>query len=104
PMADGAVVAATPASPLAVLGSGPLPGYWRFHQAVAKAQLAAWLPASRGLLVDISGPAAGTAAQAAASGHSVLHVIHGPPGMRHPPARVGVLPESPTGGGMPPAA
>src|SRR6266700_2057887 len=49
-------VATSTASPLAVLGPGPLTAYWQFQRAVAKAQLAAWLPARRGLLVDISGP------------------------------------------------
>jgi hypothetical protein len=68
-------VTATPASPLAVFRGGPLPAYWRFHQAVAKAQLAAWLPGRPGLLVDISGPAAASAAQAGAVCHHVLQVV-----------------------------
>ena len=49
-------LSATAASPLAALGPGSLAGYWRFQRAVAKAQLAAWLPDPRMLLVDISGP------------------------------------------------
>ena len=64
-------VAAT-ASPLAVAGDASLAGYWRFHRAVATAQLAAWLPAGRQFLVDISGPRGRCAAQAARAGHNVL--------------------------------
>ncbi len=79
-MADGVKVAATPASPLADLGSGSLAAYWRFHRAVAKAQLAAWLPAAGRLLIDISGPAGTCAAQAASSGHAVVRVIPAHPG------------------------
>jgi hypothetical protein len=30
-----------------------LPAYWQFHEAVARAQLAAWLPAGRRVLVDV---------------------------------------------------
>jgi hypothetical protein len=70
-------VAASAASPLAVLGPGPLTAYWRFQRGVAKAQLAAWLPEERQLLVDISGPSAGGPAQAAARGHTVVRVIFG---------------------------
>jgi len=66
-------VAAT-ASPLAVAGDGSLAGYWRFHRAVATAQLAAWLPAGRQVLVDISGPQGRGSAQAAKAGHTVLRV------------------------------
>jgi hypothetical protein len=72
-------VAATPASPMAVLG-GSLAAYWRFHEAVAKAQLAAWLPGRRRLLVDISGPTAKSAQIAAALGHTVVRVIPVYPG------------------------
>lgn len=72
---------ATPvASPLAGLRPGPLTAYWRFQRAVAKAQLAAWLPAGRRLLVDISGPSAAGPAQAAGSGHAVVRVIPAHPG------------------------
>jgi hypothetical protein len=67
-------VASSAASPLAVLGSGTLAAYWRFQQAVAQAQLAAWLPGGRCLIVDISGPRSGSAAQASAAGHSVVRV------------------------------
>src|SRR5712692_7733611 len=73
-------VATSTASPLAVLRPGALPAYWRFQRAVAKAQLAAWLPAGRRLLVDISGPAAASPAQAAGSGHAVVRVVTAHPG------------------------
>jgi hypothetical protein len=73
-------VATSTASPLAVLRPGSLTAYWRFQRAVAKAQLRAWLPAGRRLLVDISGPAAGGPAQAAASRHTVVRVIPVHPG------------------------
>ena len=33
-----------------------LPAYWQFHDAVARAQLLAWLPRGRHVIVDVSGP------------------------------------------------
>lgn len=75
PAVDGVMVAATATSPLAVLGSHTLPAYWRFQRAVAAAQLKAWLPARGRLLVDISGPQARGAIQAAASGYAVVRVL-----------------------------
>jgi len=72
-------LSATAASPLAALGPGSLAGYWRFQRAVAKAQLSAWLPAPRRLLVDISGPYASASAQAASRGHIVIRVLTAPP-------------------------
>lgn len=65
---------AATASPLTVAGDGSLASYWRFHRAVATAQLAAWLPAGRQVLIDISGPQGRCAAQAAKAGHFVLRV------------------------------
>jgi hypothetical protein len=83
-------VSESAASPLAVLGPGPLTSYWQFRRAVARAQLAEWLPPSRQLLVDISGPGSTSSAQAAAGGHTVIRVIaprqsaaHGPARLRH---------------------
>ncbi len=70
------------ASATAVGDPGPLSPYWRFHQAVAEAQLASWLPRESRLFVDISGPRARAAEIAAAAGHTVLRVIEagaGPP-------------------------
>ena len=52
-----------------------LPAYWQFHDAVARAQLVAWLPRGRHLIVDVSGPRAPGAELAAAAGHTVLRVI-----------------------------
>ena len=52
-----------------------LPAYWQFHDAVARAQLVAWLPRGRHLIVDVSGPRAASAGLAAAAGHTVLRVI-----------------------------
>lgn len=61
------------------------PAYRLFHQAVTRAQLAAWLPRGRRLLVDVSGPRAPAAELAAAAGHTVVRVVAGVPGRR--PAR-----------------
>jgi hypothetical protein len=59
-----------------------LPAYWQFHEAVARAQLAAWLPPGRRVLVDVSGRRAPSAELAARAGHSVVRVIA--PGGRPP--------------------
>jgi len=72
-------VSASAASPLAALAPGSLAGYWRFQRAVARAQLAAWLPAAGRLLVDISGPDASAPAQAADRGHTVIRVLAAAP-------------------------
>ncbi|HEY2443086.1 MAG TPA: methyltransferase [Streptosporangiaceae bacterium] len=88
------------ASPLAVADSSDasLAEYWRFHRAVATAQLAAWLAPQQELLVDISGPHARCAAQAARAGHNVLRVAPGealtgevPTGPRHWPGPGGTV-------------
>jgi hypothetical protein len=52
-----------------------LPAYWQFHEAVARAQLAAWLPRGRHMIVDVSGPRAPWSELAAAAGHKVLRVL-----------------------------
>ena len=62
------------ASATAVGDPESLSPYWRFHQAVAEAQLASWLPRESRLLVDMSGPRARSADIAAAAGHTVLRV------------------------------
>jgi hypothetical protein len=59
-----------------------LPAYWQFHDAVARAQLAAWLPRLPHLIVDVSGPRGTGAALAAAAGHRVLRVIDAVPATR----------------------
>jgi hypothetical protein len=87
-------LSASAASPLAALGPGSLAGYWRFQRAVAKAQLAAWLPAPGRLLIDISGPYASASAQAASRGHIVVRVVTAPPTAerrRARPARPGMV-------------
>lgn len=48
--------------------------YWTFYRAVAAAQLLSWLPAAPATILDLSGPRAGTATQAAAKGHRVIQV------------------------------
>jgi SAM-dependent methyltransferase len=53
--------------------------YWRFHDAVTRAQLVAWLPPGQRLLVDISGPRAESAEVAANAGHTVVRVLDQPP-------------------------
>ncbi len=63
--------------------------YQRFHDAVTRAQLVAWLPPGRRLLVDISGPRAVSAELAAQAGHSVLRVVDD---ARSAPARHGDSP------------
>jgi len=61
---------------------GSLAAYWRFQDAVARAQLKAWLPTTGRLLVDISGPSAAVSGLAARAGHTVLRVL--PPGSDEP--------------------
>ena len=97
-------VATSAASPLAVLRPGSLTAYWRFQRAVAKAQLRAWLPAGRRVLIDISGPAASGPAQAAASGHAVVRVVPVHPGARgagqYPPPLSRIAPVVAEPGGL----
>jgi hypothetical protein len=64
-----------------------LPAYWQFHDAVARAQLAAWLPRGRHMIVDVSGPRAPGSELASAAGHKVLRVLDaGVPASRGPKA------------------
>ena len=79
-------VSASAASPLAALAPGSLAGYWRFQRAVARAQLVAWLPTARRVLVDISGPDASAPAQAADRGHTVIRVLAAAPATAAPAA------------------
>jgi hypothetical protein len=51
------------------------PTYRHFCDAVARAQLAAWLPPGRRVLVDVSGRRAASAELAARGGHTVLRVL-----------------------------
>jgi hypothetical protein len=57
-----------------------LPAYWQFHDAVARAQLMAWLPRGRHTIVDVSGPRSPAGELAALAGHKVLRVIDVGPG------------------------
>ena len=52
-----------------------LPAYWQFHDAVAQAQLLAWLPRGQHTIVDVSGPRSPGGELAAVAGHHVLRVI-----------------------------
>jgi SAM-dependent methyltransferase len=59
------------------IGNGdaePLSTYWRFYRAVAAAQLARWLPRRPARVLDLSGPRARCAVQAAAAGHTVIEL------------------------------
>jgi len=80
-----------------------LPAYWQFHEAVARAQLAAWLPPGRCVLIDVSGPRATGAELAARAGHHVVRCIAPVPGGPRG-ARGGgqPLPRGVRGGGQPP--
>jgi hypothetical protein len=51
------------------------PTYRHFCEAVARAQLAAWLPPGRQVLVDVSGRRSASAELAARAGHTVLRVL-----------------------------
>jgi hypothetical protein len=55
--------------------TGPHAGYWRFHDAVVRAQLTSWLDSPGRVYVDISGPASPAAVLAAAAGNMVLRVL-----------------------------
>lgn len=72
--------------PVAVCGVSPLPpagsAYWTFYEAVAQAQLAAWLPEAPARVLDLSGRS-DFADQLVAAGHEVLQVGD------HPPAAAG---------------
>jgi hypothetical protein len=49
--------------------------YWTFYWAVAAAQLTRWLPRRPAVILDVSGPRARSAQQAAAAGHTVIEVL-----------------------------
>ncbi|HZR49045.1 MAG TPA: class I SAM-dependent methyltransferase [Streptosporangiaceae bacterium] len=66
---------ATTASATDFVASDTVDAYWRFYQAVTRAQLIAWLPSGRRFLVDVSGPRGDGALLAARAGHSVLRVL-----------------------------
>jgi SAM-dependent methyltransferase len=66
-------VATAPATDFVV--SDTVDAYWRFYQAVTRAQLVAWLPSGKRFLVDVSGPHWDGALLAARMGHHVLRVV-----------------------------
>ena len=70
-----------------------LAAYQHFYEAVARAQLAAWLPAGRQILVDVSGPRAASADLAARAGHTVLRVLDAGPGRPAPRETAAAGPE-----------
>ena len=55
-------------------GAEPLTTYWTFYWAVAAAQLSRWLPRRPARVLDLSGPRARCAVQAAAAGHTVIEL------------------------------
>jgi SAM-dependent methyltransferase len=55
-------------------GGGSLATYWTFYRAVAAAQLLRWLPTVPSRILDLSGPDARSASQAAAAGHTVIQI------------------------------
>lgn len=61
-----------------------LPAYWQFHDAVAQAQLLAWLPRGQHTIVDVSGPRFPGGELAALAGHHVLRVLDPGPGLPGP--------------------
>ncbi len=63
------------ASAITAPSTDDLPVYWKFHEAVTRAQLAAWLPPGPRFLVDVSGRRAPGAEVAAQAGHTVVRVI-----------------------------
>ena len=71
-----------------------LPAYWQFHDAVAQAQLLAWLPRGRHVIVDVSGPRSPASGLAAMSGHKVLRVVEADPGRRGPDGVVRIIGDS----------
>src|SRR3954471_23100092 len=70
----GAAVLSIPAKHPAVGEQETLASYWTFYWAVAAAQLARWLPRRPARVLDLSGPRARCAAQAAAAGHTVIEL------------------------------
>lgn len=81
----GAAVLPATSTHLTVEGLDSLTSYWRFYRRVAAAQRARWLPRRPSRVLDLSGPDAACAVQAAAAGHRVLLVRD--PDVTEPTAR-----------------
>ena len=71
-----------------------VPAYWRFHEAVTRARLLAWLPSGQRLLIDVSGPNSDSAKVSAMAGHRVIRVLDEPPGTS--PAETSSVPMAPS--------
>ena len=75
-------------------GAAPVPpqdsAYWRFYDQVARAQLAQWLPSSPARLLDLSGGHS-FAAEVAAAGHGVVHVLTAARAAEEPALVAGVM-------------
>jgi len=65
-------------------GTDSLAKYWTFYWAVAAAQLTRWLPRRPARILDVSGPRARCAQQAAAAGHKVIEVVDAAHGQAEP--------------------
>ena len=76
------------AAPGAPSDGAGAPGYWTFYDALAAAQLAAWLPARRARILDLSGTGK-FLEQLVTAGHDVLHVVD-PDDPAAPPSATGV--------------
>src|SRR5690349_18770086 len=70
------MVAVDPIRALADNGPGG-ERYWVFYEAVARRQLATWLPAEPQRVLNLSGTATALPLQLTAAGHEVLHVAGG---------------------------
>ncbi len=90
-----------PAASAITSDTGHPPAYRHFCEAVARAQLAAWLPPGRQVLVDVSGPRAPSAELAARAGHTVLRVIDAGPAGASPAATAAGAGPGPGGGAGP---
>lgn len=73
-----------PAKHPAVGEPDTLASYWTFYWAVAAAQLSRWLPRRPSRILDLSGPQARYADQAANAGHTVVEVRDSPRGTPAP--------------------
>jgi hypothetical protein len=67
----------TAASAVTAPDNDHVPAYQLFRDAVAQAQLKAWLPRGSHFIVDVSGPRGPGAELAAMAGHKVLRVVDG---------------------------
>jgi hypothetical protein len=83
----------TAASAVTAPDTDHLPAYQLFRDAVAQAQLKAWLPRGQHLIVDVSGPRAPTAELAIMAGHTVVRVMDSITASQRAPAPTGLTSE-----------